>query len=174
MKLKLIKQTGILHIKLMISAVLMIILVLWIKDLTKSNNDIFNMIIGIIIIITILILPFLKNFKAIGLIDLKKDRLTLNYDKDNHPQQIQFNDSSFDYIKLKYMGFDGEHPISALIFGGIFNRYNGVNNYIELSIDKKILSYEIYIKDNKDYKNLISLMRSIKKTGKNVYLDKEE
>lgn len=174
MKLKLVKQTGFRHILLIATSILLVLLVLLIKDTLKSNNDLFHTIIGFIIIVSIVILPFLKGYNAVGMVDLRNDRLILNYDKGSQILEYHFKELPLDYLKLKYLGFDGEHPKDALIFGGIFNRYNGVNNYIELSIDKTILSYEIYIKDYKEYQNLISLLQSIKNTGENVYLDKGE
>ena len=169
---KMIKQTGRRHISFIVSSILIVLLILLIKGLLRSDSDYFYSLIGIVVVITILTLPFLKNYKIVGHIEILVDKIIISQDGTDSVE-IQLSDSFFDYLKLIYTGFDGDQPIDALIFGGIFNRYNGVDNFIEISFKDQIIRYEIYIKSLNEFKNLISLLKQIKTSGKNIYLQKE-
>jgi len=172
MKIKHIKQSGKYHILTIISAILISLIVFAIKYLLNSDREIFNILFGIVISIVILILPFLKNYIQLGFIHISLDKLIFKLDSQTDSVEYFFSDNSFEYLKLRYTGFDGEHPVNALVFGGSFNQYSGVDNFIEISIGGKIISYEIYIKNHKEYKRLISYLQSINELENKVFLER--
>lgn len=139
----------------------------------SDNDDFYYSIIGIVIVTTIVILPFLKNHRILGEIEILEKKIIIKREKEIL-DEIFFSDSDFEYLKFNYSGYNGSVVVDSSFLVGFLNRNNGIDNYFELKYKDDIRKFSILIENSEEFKKIKSRLKFISENGIKIYIENKK